>query len=339
MKFVFTLLSCLLVNLSVGAVSDSLGTERRKEGLFVVHEVEEQETIYSIAKRYGSSVASVIEHNNIADNRIEIGQVIYVLIKNDAEESPEISKAIDETKRDDLHVVVQGETLYSISKQYNVKVKELRKWNDLSSNDLSPGMTLKLSKRALLPQKDPDNELSDVVVSDTSSDTVNVDPFEGFSKYLVQTGETLSTIAIKIGVSIDSLKFWNQLSDDYLKIGQQLFFRGDENIDLSLTEPTQRTRTQIDERGFERIYEEGVASVIQSMETSRFLALHRSLPIGTNLEVRNLMNNQVVYVKVVGKLPDTGLNKDLLLRLSQPAYDQLGILDSRSRVEVSYSKQ
>ncbi|MEO1257112.1 MAG: peptidoglycan-binding protein, partial [Bacteroidota bacterium] len=90
--------------------------------------------------------------------------------------------------------------------------------------------------------------------------------------------------------------------------------------------------------GFERVFEEGVASVIESMKTSRFLALHRTLPIGTNLKVRNLMNNQVVHVKVVGKLPSTGLNKNLLLRLSQPAYDQLGILDSKSRVEVSYSK-
>ena len=74
------------------------------------------------------------------------------------------------------------------------------------------------------------------------------------------------------------------------------------------------------------------------MNTSKYLALHRHLPIGTNIEVKNLMNGQLVHVKVVGKLPNTGLNKKLIVRLSKAAYDQLGILDSKARVEVSYFK-
>ncbi|MFK7952709.1 MAG: LysM peptidoglycan-binding domain-containing protein, partial [Ekhidna sp.] len=153
-----------------------------------------------------------------------------------------------------------------------------------------------------------------------------------------QTGETLYTIATKIGVKSDSLRKWNELNSNYLKIGQQLYYMpASDTIDDSIVKRG-KSRTQIDDDGFERVFEEGVASVIESMETSRFLALHRSLPIGTNLEVRNLMNNQVVHVKVVGRLPKTGLNRNLLIRVSQAAYDQLRILDPKSRVEVSYFK-
>jgi LysM repeat protein len=322
---------------------DSIGVEQREEGLFVVHEVEEEETIYSIAKRYGGSVISIIKHNQIVDNRIEIGQTIYVLIEN---EKPTKAVIVADVASDgNTHMVQLGETLYSISKQHDVKLKDLRRWNNLPDNDISPGMQLKLGEKSIPPVKteeprvEPDTPKVIERVEEDSATIEDKDPYENFKQYLVQTGETLSTIAGKIGVSIDSLRKWNKLEGDYLKIGQNLWFREEEETDtVKLNEPKDKIRKQIDEKGFERIYEEGVASVIQSMNTSRFLALHRSLPIGTNLEVRNLMNNQVVHVKVVGKLPNTGLNKNLLLRLSQPAYDQLGILDSKSRVEVSYNK-
>ncbi|MEO9873109.1 LysM peptidoglycan-binding domain-containing protein [Ekhidna sp.] len=342
MKFVFTLISTLFLINVYANPADSVRAEQREEGTFIVHEVEEEETLYSIAKRYGGSVIGIIKHNQIIDNRIEIGQTLFVLIKNEEPVQAVIIKKSPTNKN--IHSVQHGETLYSISKLHDVKLKDLRKWNDLSSNDISPGMQLKLSKNAL--SVIPIDGLADVdsleamqVKSDSTADEPN-DPLADFEKYLVQTGETLATIARKIGVSMDSLKFWNDLDSDFLKIGQQLVFKDEvESRDTSLSEPKKKIRTQIDEDGFEKIFEEGVASVIQSMNTSRFLALHRTLPIGTNLKVRNLMNNQVAYVKVVGKLPNTGLNKKLLLRLSQPAYDQLGILDSKSRVEVSYSKE
>lgn len=44
------------------------------------------------------------------------------------------------------HTVAQGETLFSISKQYEAKVEDLISWNALSSNNLSPGQTLKVGR-------------------------------------------------------------------------------------------------------------------------------------------------------------------------------------------------
>ena len=336
MRFVFILCSLLVAMHTFAAPADSVRAEQREEGLFVVHKVEEKETLYSIAKRYGGSVIGIINHNQIIDNRIEIGQLLYVLVEKEKSIQAEVLAEVS----DDVHVVMMGETLYSISRKYDLKLKDLKKWNGLSSNDISPGMRLKLSKKAKI--KEP--EVVKVPASKTNEDieesnVEDVDPFAEFEKYLVQTGETLSTIANKIGVSIDSLKLWNELETDFLRIGQELSFKKAKKIKIGVNEPKKKKRTQIDENGFERVYEEGIASVIQSMNTSRYLALHRKLPIGTSLKVRNLMNNQVVHVKVVGKLPNTGVNKNILLRLSQPAYDQLGILDSKSRVEVSFARQ
>lgn len=351
MRCVFIIYSFIF---SVGAYAeplDSLRAEQRSEGLFVIHRVEDQETIYSIAKRYGSTVQEIIKYNQIVDNRIEIGQVLEVIVIEETKKGVVSAPSPKTTTSEGYHLVEQGETLYSISKKYDVKVKDLKKWNDLDSNYLSPGMTLSLKKDAKIPspdskvQKDKNQETSIEKMEPKEDSSASVvmatDPLEDFERYLVQTGETLYTIANKIGVSLDSLRIWNGLRSDYLKIGQQLLFKEEEataTSNRSMVESRAPKNTRMDEKGFEKIYQEGVAAVIESMNTSRFLALHRSLPIGTNLEVRNLMNNQVVHVKVVGKLPDTGLNANLLLRLSQPAYSQLGILDSKSRVEVSYFK-
>lgn len=339
MKFVFILCSlCFFGATYASNALDSLRAEQRKEGLFIIHQVDEEETIYSIAKRYGGSVDGIIQHNHITDNRIEIGQIIQVLVEKE-KEKPENVDDLPKPLTEGFHLVAHGETLYSISRKYGVKLRELKKWNELESNDLAPGMTLQVKEEVEIDLSEENNQSSMKSIEKDSSqvDTVSVDSFEDFEKYFVQTGETLYTIASKTGVSVDSLKFWNELQSDYLKIGQQLYYKGVE-VDSVITEP-KRNRIEIDENGFERVYEIGITSVIQSIDTKKFLALHRTLPIGTKLEVRNLMNNQVVHVKIVGKLPNTGLNKDLLLRLSQPAYDQLGILDPKSRVEVSYYKK
>ncbi|MBC6401292.1 MAG: LysM peptidoglycan-binding domain-containing protein [Ekhidna sp.] len=346
MRFVFTICSLSWALLSNAEVLDSIRAEQRSEGLFIIHQIEEEETIYSLAKRYGGSVDKIITQNQIVDNRIDIGQIIEILVEVNTDEQidpAQHEKQPPEVTEEGYHLVGKGETLYSISKKYDVKVKNLKKWNNLKGDAIVPDMRLKIDKRAEgLPEAGEDNPKRLVAVSQEPEDSDSIktlfspDLFENFESYVVQTGETLYTIADKIGVSIDSLRDWNKLKSDYLKIGQKLWFKENEQV---YNVNAEKNKIQTDENGFEKIYEEGLTSVIESMNTSKYLALHRSLSIGTNIEVRNLMNNQVVHVKVVGKLPDTGLNQNLMLRLSKPAYDQLGILDSRSRVEISYFKK
>ena len=71
-------------------------------------------------------------------------------------------------------------------------------------------------------------------------------------------------------------------------------------------------------------------------DTNKYLALHKSAPVGTIMQVKNAMNGQVVYVRVIGKLPETGANDKVIVRVSKKAYQKLGALDSRFRVDVSY---
>ena len=64
--------------------------------------------------------------------------------------------------------------------------------------------------------------------------------------------------------------------------------------------------------------------------------MHRTAPVGTQLYVRNTATGQGIVVKVIGKLPDTGNNENIMLRLSPSAFYQLSPNDIKISAEVEY---
>ena len=88
-----------------------------------------------------------------------------------------------------------------------------------------------------------------------------------------------------------------------------------------------------------RVVETGLGAPIEKSLTDKYLALHKTAPVGTIMQVKNAMNGQSVYVRVIGKLPDTGENNNILVRLSPRAVQKLGTADSRFRVETNYIPQ
>ena len=91
------------------------------------------------------------------------------------------------------------------------------------------------------------------------------------------------------------------------------------------------------ERPAEKVVQKGFAEVIENTsDTKKYLAMHRDAPIGTIMQVRNEMNNQSVFVRIVNTIPPTGDNSKVILKISKKAYDRLGAVDSRFPVEISY---
>jgi hypothetical protein len=86
-----------------------------------------------------------------------------------------------------------------------------------------------------------------------------------------------------------------------------------------------------------KVVEHGLAQVIEDgTETRKYLALHRTAPIGTIMQIRNEMNDQIVFVRVVGTIQSTGDNDKILVKISKKAFDRLGAVDNRFPVELSY---
>lgn len=343
--------------------ADSTGTETIDGKVFVVHRVSEKETLYGISKRYGATIDEVLRYNPSADSGLEIGQVLKVPYKPKA---TTISVQRPATGGEVTHKVKEKETLYSISRAYNVSISDIKQWNRLSSDNLALGQELVIKKSAASPGS------GEPVLA--TNQAVN-------GVHLVRAGETLFSLARQYGITLNELREWNNLQGVDLKVGQSLVVappaknetaqvtfqpvsappQEQETVKVETSPVThaEAAKTEVISpstskvaipeskpiiisegvRGSDEVIQGGLAELIDGTEGNRkYLALHRTAPVGTILKVRNEMNNREVFVRVMGKLPDTALTDKVIIKISRSAYDRLGAIDPRFRVEVTYYK-
>ena len=119
--------------------------------------------------------------------------------------------------------VQKGDTLYSISKKFQITVQELRAANNLSENDV-----LKADTVLIIPSADITNAVS--LTSDTKNQ--KVDKNIKTSVHVVQKGETLYRIAKNNNMTVSELLLLNNLdSNSVIKVGQKLKVREAVKID------------------------------------------------------------------------------------------------------------
>lgn len=163
-----------------------------------IYIVKKGDTLYSIAREFNTTVDELKRINNLSNNTLIIGSTLKVPKNNTS--TPEIK----------YYIVKKGDTLYSISRAYNVSVEDLKKLNNLTSNTLIVGQQLII----------PSNETND---NNTNKQT-----------YTVKRGDTLYSIARNFNVSVDQLMSENNLSSSVLTVGQVLIIPNN-NISVSKT--------------------------------------------------------------------------------------------------------
>jgi LysM repeat protein len=339
-KVIFLTLSSFI---HPAAPADSLRMETINGKRFIIHSIDEKETLYAISRRYGVPITSILEANPTADGGLSVGQQLKV---------PYVPKAkpVQTTAGDRKHKVAAGETLFSISKMYDVSVDEIKTWNNLKDNALSLGQELIIRKKS----------------TTTITETPTTKSLKGV--HTVAAGETLYSISRQYNVSVQQLKEWNSLAANEVQIGQTLFLTQPtygntheikpevQTTDIKpevkevvvpvqpeiKTQPeVKETTIRISEKvtGSDEVKEGGLAELIEGTDGNRkYLALHRTAKVGTILKVRNELNNREVFVRVAGSLPNIGINNNVIIKISKSAYDRLGAIDPKFRVEVTYYK-
>ena len=101
-----------------------------------------------IASKYGVTVSKIKRWNGLKSNRLKIGQRLTIYPRKFNSSGAKKSTVATTTKSGDrTYKVKSGDSLWSISQKYpGITVEQLKKWNDISSTKLKPGMTLKLNK-------------------------------------------------------------------------------------------------------------------------------------------------------------------------------------------------
>ncbi len=98
-----------------------------------------------------------------------------------------------------FYTVQSGDNLYSIARKFGITVDELKRANNLGTNLLSIGQKLLIPERESLEESPSSEEY-----------------------YIVQSGDTLFSIAQSYGISVEELKNANNLTTNILNIGQKL---------------------------------------------------------------------------------------------------------------------
>lgn len=313
--FSILILITLVFNLTdvMANPQDSIGSEVIDGKVYVLHQVEEGESVYSISSKYGSGMRDIVAVSPEVKKGLKVGMIIKVPYTGK-------KKITSVVTNSEYHIVKAGETLYGIGRMYKVSVDQIMKWNNLTSSALNVGQKLLVQGSVSLTQ--PAKVISE----------------KGNLIHVVTQGEGLYGIARIYNISVDDILKWNQLQSTSLQVGQRLIV----GISTSgnYVHPTKLDSAQesLSKRyEIEKVIESGLASTIDGSSTTiKYLALHRTAKVGAIIAVRNEMNDQMVFVRVIGKLPNTGVNTKVIIRISEAAYDKLGAIDSKFRVQLSY---
>ncbi|CAN5578596.1 hypothetical protein BH23BAC1_BH23BAC1_39310 [soil metagenome] len=296
--------------------SSTTASAPSQKGSFI-HKVKASETLYSISRAYNVKLEDLKKWNSLTGNEVNIDQELMIYngqaqpaIQSDATSNAATTKSFDNdfselpqspsqsegAEARVVHTVEPTQTLFSISRMYNVSVEDIKSWNHLKSSELSVGQKLTVKqKTAQEVQAEAKVEKKpDFIVEETPL------PKEKFEDYDVSTKKTSKAEAEKAEKA-----------------------RPAQKIDTS------GAGNKIIELGFAEVIE-------GTDDTKKFRALHKTAPVGTIIQVKNEMNNLSVFVRVLGTLPNTGTNDKVLIKITKSAYDRLGAIDPRFPVELSY---
>ena len=199
---------------------------------YKTHKVLSGETIESIAKKYLVTPFDIFALNPDAKTNFSTNSVLIIpnsKVKNNVLIEP--SKEVIDYKK---HKVKRKETLYSLSKKYNVTIDEIKKANpSLYSENLRKGDRLRIPR------------FKTIISNQTLSNTVR--------KYQVQPSEGKWRIAYKFGITVSELEDLNPGIKDVIQPGDELNVPNISNNEEKLIEATFNYYEVLPKEGFYRL--------------------------------------------------------------------------------------
>lgn len=205
----------------------------QKENTYIV---KEGDTLYSIGRRFNTSVEKLKEINNLINNNIYKGQVLYIDDKDNSTDT-------------NIYQVQKGDTLYKIASLFNTTVDEIKKINNLTTNELYIGDKL------IIPENEEIKDEYDIYTVQkgdslwkiannyniSTKDLIELNNLDNLvlqinqkllvpkvvdkNIYIVEKGDTIWSIAKKNNLTVEKLKELNNLDSNLLSVGQEIIIK------------------------------------------------------------------------------------------------------------------
>ncbi|RZF62262.1 LysM peptidoglycan-binding domain-containing protein [Sphingobacterium corticibacterium] len=132
---------------SVSIAPDSIGVEVVNGEINIIHRIERKETYYALSRRYNIPVNRIMEVNN--KKTLKPGDTVKVPTGRQGSSMTTVSSAPQTQQQEQPMVLTEykvgkSETLYAISRRFGTTVEAIKKMNDLQSDSLREGITLKI---------------------------------------------------------------------------------------------------------------------------------------------------------------------------------------------------
>lgn len=200
------------------------------------HKVESGESLYTIAKKYDTSIDKLREANPQLDSdNLQLGELLALPkgVKKQEEErlsKTETAKIAKLQNKLQKHKVASGESFYVIAKKYNVSIEELKKVNPQVENDkldikdvvFIPGTENMAVKEKKSKEKESSKAENVSVVAEDNTNEIS----DAIILHKVLPKETKYGISKRYGITIAELEKLNPQIANGLEVGQQLTVKG-----------------------------------------------------------------------------------------------------------------
>lgn len=163
------------------------------------YKVNPGESIGQIADKFKVKISDIQNWNNLTGNKIIAGSRLKIY-SNASVNDIDVEPVRNSNNSSGTHIIRKGETINSIAALYNISVSDLRKWNNLTNDNIQIGDKLIVS-----------SEIKNVTTSKSKPDY-----------HIVQKGETLFSISKFYNVPVTRLKSLNGLTSSNIKVGERL---------------------------------------------------------------------------------------------------------------------
>ncbi|WP_353117645.1 LysM peptidoglycan-binding domain-containing protein [Myroides odoratus] len=214
--------------IAIAAFIFTSGLAFAQEQNYTTYRVSKGETISKIAREHKISVSEILRLNPDAKTGIKEGDVIQVPANKTQAKSAVTSKPTTtqtapptDSKRK-THLVQSKETVFGISRQYNVSVQDLYQWNpELERNGLKANSYLYISPAAASVATDQSTQVN-VLLSATKADTPVDKAKIGYKEIEIEPKQTLYSLAVEYQTSVQKIMELNPELSEGLKSGQKI---------------------------------------------------------------------------------------------------------------------